>query len=67
MPLSIKLDLLYRNTFAEEGKYLLIYGDFHLKINHDYFDHFSIFCAMLKMLKILLISDDLLNELLKFR
>ena len=37
MPLSIKLDLLCRNVFAEEGKYLLIYGDFHLKINLDYF------------------------------
>ena len=51
MPLSIKLDILCRNAFAEKGKGILIYGNF--KINHDYFDHF---CAMLKMLKTLLIS-----------
>ena len=57
MPLSIKLDLSCRNAFAEEGKDLLIYGDFHLKNNHDYFDHF---CVMLKMLKTLLISNELL-------
>ena len=42
MPLSVKLDLLCRNLFAEEGNYLFIYGDFQLKTNLDSF--LSILC-----------------------